>query len=116
MGSSTDEYLFSFTRHGEYWLNSRYYGLRAGRIRANIAAMNIKRTLFSTIQDKLSSTRKIIILYGARQVGKTTLINDVLGKFSDSGTPQTTVIPVSECQHLLLAHLYRCGTGLSGRT
>lgn len=43
--------------------------------------MNIKRILFSTIRDKLSSTHKIIILYGARQVGKTTLINEVLGTF-----------------------------------
>lgn len=43
--------------------------------------MKIKRALFSTIKDKLSSTNKIIILYGARQVGKTTLINEVLDTF-----------------------------------
>jgi uncharacterized protein len=43
--------------------------------------MNIQRILFSTIKDKLSTTNKIIILYGARQVGKTTLINEVLDTF-----------------------------------
>jgi len=43
--------------------------------------MDIKRILFSTIKDKLSFTNKIIILYGARQVGKTTLINQVLDTF-----------------------------------
>lgn len=43
--------------------------------------MNIKRALFSTIKDKLAATNKIIILYGARQVGKTTLINEVLDTF-----------------------------------
>lgn len=43
--------------------------------------MNIRRTLFSAIKDKLSSTNKILILYGARQVGKTTLINEVLDTF-----------------------------------
>ena len=43
--------------------------------------MNIQRILFATIKDKLSSTNKIIILYGARQVGKTTLINEVLDTF-----------------------------------
>lgn len=40
--------------------------------------MNIQRILFPVIKNKLSSTEKIIILYGARQVGKTTLINEVL--------------------------------------
>lgn len=43
--------------------------------------MNIKRTLLPTISDKLFSFDKVIILYGARQVGKTTLINEVLDTF-----------------------------------
>lgn len=43
-----------------------------------MAVMKIQRALFSTIKDKLASTDKVIILYGARQTGKTTLINDVL--------------------------------------
>lgn len=58
--------------------NWRYFSLRNNRICVNLSTMDIKRILFSTIKDKLSSKNKIIILYGARQVGKTTLINEVL--------------------------------------
>lgn len=40
--------------------------------------MNIKRDLFEIISKKILNENKIIILYGARQVGKTTLINSIL--------------------------------------
>jgi predicted AAA+ superfamily ATPase len=38
----------------------------------------IKRTILELILDKLSKSNKIIIIYGARQVGKTTLANSVI--------------------------------------
>ena len=42
--------------------------------------MLITRILQQTIIDKLANTKKIIILYGARQVGKTTLVRQILAK------------------------------------
>lgn len=43
----------------------------------------IARTLFKTIQSHLFQ-KKIIILYGARQVGKTTLCKEVMSRYPDS--------------------------------
>lgn len=40
--------------------------------------MNISRTLEQKITDSLQSKREVVVLYGARQVGKTTLIHNVL--------------------------------------
>ncbi len=40
--------------------------------------MNIKRHLFPIVKNELSETKKIVILYGARQTGKTTLSNEIL--------------------------------------
>jgi predicted AAA+ superfamily ATPase len=42
--------------------------------------MEIKRTLFNVIQKELDSEPKAIILYGPRQAGKTTLIEQLLAK------------------------------------
>jgi uncharacterized protein len=42
--------------------------------------MKIKRDLFETLSDEFSSGNNIILLYGARQTGKTTLSNDVLSQ------------------------------------
>ncbi len=44
--------------------------------------MNIQRTLKNQLIDKLKTSNKIIILYGARQVGKTTLINAILDELN----------------------------------
>jgi predicted AAA+ superfamily ATPase len=46
--------------------------------------MKIKRTLFDALSNELSSGNAIVILYGARQTGKTTLSRDVLSQFSDN--------------------------------
>ena len=43
--------------------------------------MKIKRSLLSTLQNELIKTNKGLIIYGPRQVGKTTLINDLLNEF-----------------------------------
>ena len=43
--------------------------------------MIIKRDIRDDIIDALSS-KKVIIIYGARQVGKTTLVKDILGGIS----------------------------------
>jgi uncharacterized protein len=42
--------------------------------------MKIKRDLFETLTNEFSSGKNIILLYGARQTGKTTLSNDVLSQ------------------------------------
>jgi len=46
--------------------------------------MKIVRKIFNSIQEDLKNNRNIIILYGARQTGKTTLSNDVLSDTSES--------------------------------
>ncbi|MBU2651039.1 MAG: ATP-binding protein [Bacteroidetes bacterium] len=46
--------------------------------------MKIVRKIFNSIQEDLKNNRNIIILYGARQTGKTTLSNDVLSGTSES--------------------------------
>ncbi len=38
----------------------------------------INRLLFSEIKNKLSNSNKIVVLYGARQVGKTTLVQEII--------------------------------------
>ncbi len=43
--------------------------------------MKIERKLLSTLKNQLSSTNKGLVIYGPRQVGKTTLINDLLKEF-----------------------------------
>ena len=43
--------------------------------------MKFYRSLFSQIKEDLSDSGKIVILYGARQTGKTTLSNDILNEF-----------------------------------
>lgn len=45
--------------------------------------MKIYRHLISSIKKDLAENRKIVILYGARQTGKTTLSNDVLNQFNE---------------------------------
>ena len=40
--------------------------------------MKIGRTLTETVISKLKSSNKGVVIYGARQVGKTTLVNDVI--------------------------------------
>lgn len=45
----------------------------------------LNRQIQSQIEDKLYKG-KVIILYGARQVGKTTLVKNILEKFSDQAT------------------------------
>lgn len=42
--------------------------------------MNIPRALLAQIIEKLKTTNKIIVLYGARQVGKTTLSKQVIAE------------------------------------
>lgn len=46
--------------------------------------MIIKRNLFSLIKNQLESKPKIILIYGPRQAGKTTLINQVISQYEDS--------------------------------
>jgi len=43
--------------------------------------MKIKRSLFPVLQNELIQTNKGLVIYGPRQVGKTTLINDLLDEF-----------------------------------
>lgn len=47
--------------------------------------MLLPRALTKTIQDKLQTSNKAIILYGPRQVGKTTLVNELIK--TSSGKP-----------------------------
>ncbi len=42
--------------------------------------MKIKRLLLPTIKNELTKTNKGIVIYGPRQVGKTTLVNDVINE------------------------------------
>lgn len=44
----------------------------------------IQRDLASILTERLHSSNKIMIVYGARQVGKTTLINQILEKYQGS--------------------------------
>src|SRR3989344_7366590 len=44
--------------------------------------MVIPRFIESSIVDDLKTTKKGLILYGARQVGKTTLINEIIKKLN----------------------------------
>lgn len=44
--------------------------------------MHIHRTLTTPIIEKLTSANKGIIVYGARQVGKTTLVNEIIKKLN----------------------------------
>lgn len=43
--------------------------------------MKIKRKLLSVLKNQLIKTNKGLVIYGPRQVGKTTLINDLLNEF-----------------------------------
>lgn len=43
--------------------------------------MKIKRNLLSILKRELTTTNKGLVIYGPRQVGKTTLVNDLLGEF-----------------------------------
>ena len=43
--------------------------------------MKIQRNLLSTLKNELINTSKGLVIYGPRQVGKTTLINDLLSEF-----------------------------------
>ena len=42
----------------------------------------IQRLLYETLVDRLTNTQQVILLYGPRQVGKTTLIREVLTNMS----------------------------------
>jgi len=44
--------------------------------------MKIKRSLFPILQNELTKTNKGMVIYGPRQVGKTTLVNDLLNDSS----------------------------------
>lgn len=41
----------------------------------------IERLYLTRLQEELTQTRKVVVLYGARQVGKTTLVREVLSTF-----------------------------------
>ena len=43
--------------------------------------MKIKRNLLSILKKELTATNKGLVIYGPRQVGKTTLVNDLLSEF-----------------------------------
>ena len=43
--------------------------------------MKIKRNLLSVVKNDLEKTKKGLVIYGPRQVGKTTLVNDLLKEF-----------------------------------
>lgn len=43
--------------------------------------MKIKRSLLSILKNELTKTNKGLVIYGSRQVGKTTLVNDLLSEF-----------------------------------
>ncbi|MBI2314826.1 ATP-binding protein [Candidatus Daviesbacteria bacterium] len=43
--------------------------------------MKIKRNLLSILKNELTETNKGLVIYGPRQVGKTTLVNDLLSEF-----------------------------------
>lgn len=43
--------------------------------------MKIKRNLLSILKNELTKTNKGLVIYGPRQVGKTTLVNDLLSEF-----------------------------------
>jgi len=43
--------------------------------------MKIKRNLLSILKNDLEKTKKGLVIYGPRQVGKTTLVNDLLKEF-----------------------------------
>ncbi|MDO8573939.1 MAG: ATP-binding protein [Candidatus Daviesbacteria bacterium] len=43
--------------------------------------MKIKRSLLSILKKELTETNKGLVIYGPRQVGKTTLVNDLLSEF-----------------------------------
>ncbi|HKL33002.1 MAG TPA: ATP-binding protein [Tangfeifania sp.] len=72
--------------------NSRYFlrstvGIRAISYGAVSKIINfeekvmIKRTIEENIKQQLHDKRKIIVLYGPRQVGKTTLVNSIISGF-----------------------------------
>jgi len=46
--------------------------------------MIIKRTLTSGIQEKIQQGNKVVVIYGARQTGKTTLVRSPARSFSIS--------------------------------
>jgi len=46
--------------------------------------MKIDRVIQNILVDELTTGKKVVILYGARQVGKTTLSKEVLSKLNDS--------------------------------
>ena len=48
--------------------------------------MFIKRKLLSTLMKTLTNTNKGVVIYGPRQVGKTTLVNQILKNYSTSKT------------------------------
>lgn len=53
--------------------------------------MNIQRELFLAIEEKIKTSSKVVLLYGARQVGKTTLIKKILNtSFSEYKTLSLT--------------------------
>lgn len=41
----------------------------------------IERLYLTRLQEEVTQTRKVVVLYGARQVGKTTLVREVLSTF-----------------------------------
>ncbi|MCZ8134502.1 MAG: AAA family ATPase, partial [Algoriphagus sp.] len=44
--------------------------------------MQVSRTIIAQLEDQLFKG-KVLILYGARRTGKTTLVKHLLGKFSE---------------------------------
>jgi predicted AAA+ superfamily ATPase len=43
--------------------------------------MKIQRSLLSILKNDLANTNKSLVIYGPRQVGKTTIVNDLLGEY-----------------------------------
>ena len=78
--------------------------------------MNIKRHLFPIVKNELSETKKIVILYGARQTGKTTLSNEILdnlkGKILKVNADELTFVDILSSRDLRKLELFTQGYDL----
>lgn len=70
-------------------MNSPYlseYRLQDAHSQAILSNMKINRALFKVIIQKIKTSKKAILLYGARQVGKTTLVQDIIKELPSQKT------------------------------